>query len=352
MRFRGKVAAVRIAIIAAHQGVVGGAETYIARLLKELLARGHQLAFAFERAAQPEDSIDRGLEGLVRWNLSAMTRSVFHERLAAFDADIVFLHGTENPALDFELTQRFRTVLFAHGFYGTCATGWRVHRIPQRQVCTRQFGAACLAVNYLRGCGARNPLKLLDLYDDQRARARVLERLTSVIVASEYMRQVYLQHGILDRNLHLIRFPAASAPDAVPPQPSQSRDQVLFLGRLTSGKGCANAVLAVARCQRALGRPLHLTAAGDGPELSRCQRLAKRVGVDADFVGWVGADRRGELLRKADILIVPSLWPEPFGLVGIEAAAVGLTAVAYATGGIVDWLKPGESGELADGTGF
>jgi glycosyltransferase involved in cell wall biosynthesis len=346
------VAGVRIAIIAAYQGVVGGAETYIARLLKELQARGHQLAFAFDRAAPPDRAIDRGLQELVRWDLSGMTRAAFHERLAAFDADIVFLHGTENPALDLELTQRFRTVLFAHGFYGTCATGWRVHRIPTRQVCTRRFGAACLPVNYLRGCGARNPLKLLNLYANQRTRAKVLERLTAVLVASDYMRQVYLQHGILESNLHLVRFPTESLPDTIPPPPSQSRDRVLFLGRLTTGKGCANAVLATARCQSALGRPLHLSIAGDGPELARCQRLAKRLGVEADFVGWVDSEQRGELLRKSDILIVPSLWPEPFGLVGIEAAAVGLPAVAYATGGIVDWLRPGESGELADGSGF
>jgi len=77
-----------------------------------------------------------------------------------------------------------------------------------------------------------------------------------------------------------------------------------------------------------------------------------KLGVEVDFVGWIGPDRRLELLRKADVLIVPSLWPEPFGIVGIEAAAVGLPAVAYSAGGIVDWLRPGETGELADGDNF
>jgi len=48
-------------------------------------------------------------------------------------------------------------------------------------------------------------------------------------------------------------------------------------------------------------------------------------------------------------LIVPSVWPEPFGLVGIEAGCVGLPAVGYGVGGIPDWLKPGISGELASG---
>jgi glycosyltransferase involved in cell wall biosynthesis len=54
-------------------------------------------------------------------------------------------------------------------------------------------------------------------------------------------------------------------------------------------------------------------------------------------------------MRQADLLAVPSVWPEPFGLVGIEAGCVGLPAVAFAVGGIPDWLAPGESGELAGG---
>jgi len=346
------VKTVRIAVIAAHQGVVGGAETYIARLLAAFLARGHQIAFAFELASQPERAADRGLEDVERWDLRAMTRTAFLERLAGFDPDIIFLQGAQDAALDLELTRRFCTVLFAHAFYGTCATGWRVHRIPQRQTCTRRFGAACLPINYLRGCGARNPIQLLNLYANQRSRAKVLEGLAATVVASEYMRQVYVEHGALDGEVHVLPYPAEGVPDRAPPPPSQSYNRVLFLGRLTSGKGCARAVQATARCQRALGRALHLTVAGDGPELVRSQRFAKRLGVETNFVGWVGPDRRLELLREADVLIVPSLWPEPFGMVGIEAASVGLPAVAYAVGGIVDWLRPGQTGELADGTGF
>jgi glycosyltransferase involved in cell wall biosynthesis len=73
------------------------------------------------------------------------------------------------------------------------------------------------------------------------------------------------------------------------------------------------------------------------------------LGVDADFTGWIGADRKRELMRQADLLAVPSLWPEPFGLAGLEAGCLGLPAVGYDVGGIREWLKPGESGELAAG---
>jgi glycosyltransferase involved in cell wall biosynthesis len=71
--------------------------------------------------------------------------------------------------------------------------------------------------------------------------------------------------------------------------------------------------------------------------------------VPVDYRGWVGSKEREALFRSADLLAVPSTWPEPFGLIGIEAGCVGLPGVAFAVGGIGDWLVPGESGEAAPG---
>jgi glycosyltransferase involved in cell wall biosynthesis len=86
---------------------------------------------------------------------------------------------------------------------------------------------------------------------------------------------------------------------------------------------------------------------GDGPERSRLEALARAEGVDAEFVGWVSAERRDELLSQSDLLLFPSTWPEPFGLAGVEAARLGVPAAGFATGGVLDWLLPGVSGELA-----
>jgi glycosyltransferase involved in cell wall biosynthesis len=344
---------VRIAIVGANQAVVGGAETYLTWLLRALLTRDHEVAFAFERAAEnPEEAVDRGLEPLTRWNLEAVPRAEFLTQLASFRPDVVFLQGAADERLDITLTQRFRVVLFAHAFYATCATGWRMHHLPSLRVCTRRFGAACLPINYLRGCGARNPLQLLNVYSNQRARSKVLQGLAGLVVASNYMRQVYIQHGVNERDIRVLPPPVNLDPDPAPPSARESPSRMLFLGRFTSGKGGVRAIQAAARCQRSMGnRPLQLTMAGDGPELARCKRLAIKLGVPTDFPGWVSPDQRLELLQKADVLIVPSLWPEPYGMVGVEAASVGVPAVAYRAGGIVDWLRPGESGELAEGFG-
>src|SRR4029077_4396641 len=51
-------------------------------------------------------------------------------------------------------------------------------------------------------------------------------------------------------------------------------------------------------------------------------------------------------LAEASVVALPSVWPEPFGLVGIEGFAAGRPAVATATGGLGDWLADGISGLL------
>jgi glycosyltransferase involved in cell wall biosynthesis len=89
--------------------------------------------------------------------------------------------------------------------------------------------------------------------------------------------------------------------------------------------------------------------AGDGPDRPAAQAAARKRGVRVEFLGWVNPARREAEMLAADLLAVPSVWPEPFGLVGVEGGCVGLPAVGYAAGGIPDWLIPGVSGESAPG---
>jgi glycosyltransferase involved in cell wall biosynthesis len=71
--------------------------------------------------------------------------------------------------------------------------------------------------------------------------------------------------------------------------------------------------------------------------------------LEIEFAGWVSAKARAALLSGSHLLVMPSLWPEPFGWVGLESAAHGVPAVAFAVGGITDWLRDGVNGHLASG---
>jgi glycosyltransferase involved in cell wall biosynthesis len=131
------------------------------------------------------------------------------------------------------------------------------------------------------------------------------------------------------------------APDIV-----GAKDSVLFLGRMTNLKGGDVLVKAVSRASSDLRRPIRLVMAGDGPQRSAWKRLAAQERVDADFPGWLDQGRRMTALSMASVLAVPSIWPEPFGLVGLEAAARAVPAVAFDTGGIRQWLRHDVSGLL------
>jgi glycosyltransferase involved in cell wall biosynthesis len=103
-----------------------------------------------------------------------------------------------------------------------------------------------------------------------------------------------------------------------------------------------------------LGSGLRLTLAGDGSERARWEGIAREVAegherLSIHFTGWLGAAGVARLLATADILVMPSLWPEPFGLIGQEANRQGVPVVAYATGGIPEWLTDGVNGCLAPG---
>jgi glycosyltransferase involved in cell wall biosynthesis len=115
---------------------------------------------------------------------------------------------------------------------------------------------------------------------------------------------------------------------------------------MTTLKGGDVLIGAAAAANRRLDRPVRLLMAGDGPERGRWTALASRLGVAAEFTGWLGGTELAALFRRASIVAVPSLWPEPFGLVGLDAAVHGVPAVAFAAGGISQWLRDGVNGRL------
>jgi glycosyltransferase involved in cell wall biosynthesis len=119
-----------------------------------------------------------------------------------------------------------------------------------------------------------------------------------------------------------------------------TRRRVLFAGRIVTPKGIAVLVRA------ARDVDAEFVICGDGWQLDAMRRLARRLGVEdrVRFTGWLAARDLAPRMAEASVVAMPSLWPEPFGLVGIEAHAAGRPVVASATGGVGDWLQDGVSG--------
>jgi glycosyltransferase involved in cell wall biosynthesis len=119
------------------------------------------------------------------------------------------------------------------------------------------------------------------------------------------------------------------------------RGYLLFLGRTIVDKGPAEAI-AIAR---ATGMPLILAGP---PEDGFEERLAPHIdGEQITYVGRVEHAERDRLLAGAAALVYPLLYPEPFGLVTVEAMASGTPVLGTAIGAVPELVEPGLTGYLA-----
>jgi glycosyltransferase involved in cell wall biosynthesis len=234
-----------------------------------------------------------------------------------------------------------------HGHFGTCVSGHKAFAFPAVVPCGRTFGPACL-IHYLpRRCGRGSPMAMMRDYAWGKAQRNLFPRYQTIVVASRFMRDQFLRAGVPPTHVRSIPLFAPPVGTTVSVAAAPLND-VLFLGRLTNLKAPDVVIDAAARAGRVLGRRLNVMMAGDGPERAYIRDLAVTSRVNATFPGWVGSTERDRLLRESAVLAIPSRWPEPFGLVGLEAAAFGTPSVAFDTGGIHDWLTNDENGRLID----
>jgi glycogen synthase len=121
--------------------------------------------------------------------------------------------------------------------------------------------------------------------------------------------------------------------------PAEKRDrELIFVGRLVSDKG-ANLLL---DAMKLLETKPRLTIAGDGPERATLEKQALDLQLQSkvEFVGPQRGEELAKLLREHQILVVPSLWQEPFGIVALEGIACGCAVIGSAGGGLAEAIGP------------
>lgn len=133
-----------------------------------------------------------------------------------------------------------------------------------------------------------------------------------------------------------------------PPAPLFRRTRnVLFIGRLEAVKGVDTLLRAVAL---AAGRVdgLSVTIAGDGEDRSRLEKMSSDLGLDdtVQFRGWLSREEVAACYAEAEIVAIPSVWPETLASVGVEALAAGRPVVASDVGGIPEVVVDGVTGRL------
>jgi glycosyltransferase involved in cell wall biosynthesis len=130
----------------------------------------------------------------------------------------------------------------------------------------------------------------------------------------------------------------------------QPTDALCFVGRVVPEKGIVEAI----EIAKAAGRPLKIAAkvAAGGVEREYYDEVfrpaLKAAGESIEYLGEISQAERDELFAQSYATLMPGSWPEPFGLVAIEALACGTPVIARRTGALPEIVREGVDGFFGD----
>jgi glycosyltransferase involved in cell wall biosynthesis len=315
----------------------GGIAAHVQASAAALAARGIEV-HVLAKEVEDEESVP-GVS-VLRESSLVDRRASTEARLgaaASLAVDLVHLHQIDDPDIVGALRERSPVVISAHGY--TACTSDVYYFQPGRE-CTRAHGPGCIHNLAFSGCAhTRDPRPLPGAYRRTTRGVRALANADLVISYSSAVDRHLANNGIAHRRV----IPLFTTLEHALGSGHEDRRRVVFAGRIVPPKGVSVLIEAAREVDG------EFVICGEGWELERLRASAARLGI-ADrvhFRGWLAPEELARELAEASVVVLPSVWPEPFGLVGIEALSAGRPVVASATGGVEDWLDDGVSGLLA-----
>ncbi|MBN3942547.1 MAG: glycosyltransferase family 4 protein [Nostoc sp.] len=295
-------------------GGSGGVETYLASLFEH----------------RPPDVSDRVIKSLK--NIDQSQFKLLH------------IHS---PDLLLQLTGECPAIFSVHNHSFYCPSGTK-YLAEQRTICDRNFSyLGCTWGKLVDKCGSRRPLRTLRELQTTHQFLDVLKRLKITFIAnSEYVRQELIQNGVSPEQTIMLHCGISIPETATFPLSLEvhQNHRILFAGRIVSDKGLEWLLKTLIHTDP----KIQLDIAGEGWERPRLEKLATTLGLNKRITwhGWCNSDKLDKLYQQCFAVIFPSVWPEPAGLVTLEAYSRYRPVIGSAVGGIPEHLRDGETGIL------
>ena len=327
----------------------GGIAVYLDHLVRGLRERGSEVAVVgFDPDGRRGSATDNGSYRLpapryrLRYSVLARLQQIVEQE----NPDVIHLHSmpTLHPLVLRQLLRTRPLVWMFHDVTPICFRSNKLH--PDGRLCTRPLGFGCLTSGcHLPGGGdgmLGDTIRLLS----HRLYLGMYRRAPTILVPSAYLKSVLVENGLSEERTWVVplfsRFEAGGSSNRRPEEPPR----ILFVGRLTREKGILSLIEALARL---LDEPWEATVVGDGPLRKMAQQLAEIRGVASRirFTGEATAEELPEHYRACSFVVVPSLAPESFCMVGVEAMAFAKPIVSFRSGGVTEWLEDQVTGCIA-----
>jgi glycosyltransferase involved in cell wall biosynthesis len=336
-----------------YQAIRGGAERLLFDTAVELISRGHRVSVVVghddRRSPNPEfwpAEVNRYYvpELMIpvsdRYSYDKLRRTPSYRETLRYLQDVIdienpaIIHVHNFPRIEIlsELRIRVPIVRTIHSYENLC--GNHLKLLPDASACAHKFGPACQTI-----CAIPSSFKATRV----RAENRLMRtKFSRILAVSSFVRNELIRNGFNPDHVRVLN----NFTRVMPARPDVVEENiVLHIGRPTPEKGLRQLIQSVALTE---SKPRLLVVGNAAIEASWFQRdvrnTASELGVTVEFQDWgVGSNLR-LAFQRAKVVALSSVWPEPFGLVGIEAMMQGKPVVAFDCGGVRDWLQHGETG--------
>jgi glycosyltransferase involved in cell wall biosynthesis len=331
-------------------GLVGGTESYLLQLIRDLQERGHELQVAAEKVVGLEPLAApvpvHSLEGISALELEGREEDSARRLQQIVDdtgVQVIHLHNVMNARIVESACRLRPTIRFVHDHTLFCPGLNKEY--ADGGLCVQPMGAHCLERYQGAGCQCMRFPTLAEASHRLELSQRLLRAHQPVdrfMVASRYMRSELVSIGI--RRTRIVVNPLYVELPSDPPAGDTPPTVVAVCRMVHPDKGVAALLAALAR----VSVPYRALLVGEGPDLAFLQEQARELGLasDVEFLGAVPHARTLEIIGRARVVALPSMWNEPFGSVGLEAMARARPVVAFDVGAVREWLTPGVTGRL------
>jgi len=168
---------------------------------------------------------------------------------------------------------------------------------------------------------------------------QLLRRADAIIAVSYFLKKTLISNGFNPRKIQVVYNPVIVNDQKE--IEAENSPHILYVGRLDIKKGVEFLLRAMQQVCVKLGQ-VKLSIVGDGPDEEHFRLLAKSLHIDhcVEFLGRVSDGRLKRLYNSCRVVVVPSIWPEPFGRVIAEAVMHHRPVVASNVGGIPELINP------------
>lgn len=328
-------------------GYLGGAEQIIADAAQGLRQRGHVSYLVYGRTTQAElDKFKRFFEMCMPCkDLSSSdvgSAPSFGQVVDCISPDVIFLHRVQKLPFDNRTVPKIRIVRMVvdHEIY--CPRRSKLY-LWTGTLCRHKADWRCwLDAGFLTkdraspfGLRVTNLRRML-------AGLRENHNLDAILAISNHVQQELLENGFPKEKVCVLHPVPRMEPSSFAVWPKVPR--VLYVGQLIRGKG----VDLFLRALKKISGNFMASVVGTGNAATHLEHLCLKLGLTkkVEFTGHVSHDNLGSYYSASSVVVVPSRWPEPFGMVGLEAMLHGRPVVAFNVGGISEWLEDGITGLL------